>query len=184
MKMCELAYQYPNYYPPQKPPVDVTKIAIAIVIVLVAILGIIALGLNASPRTVTLMQTVSVTSVSVSTITQTSATVVYQAVTNMATTTATVYQPQYNYGGTYPCYGQNCGIYNPNAVTVYGWISRLNQVNSCVNLYTGSDERTIKTFLTNVPTYYAAGRVIVLGVYTQTSPCGGTALSVISISPA
>jgi hypothetical protein len=166
--------------------VDVTKIVIAIVIVVVAVLGIIALGLNVSPRTVTLIQTVTVTSVSVSTTTQTSATIMYQAVTNMATTTATVYQPQYyppyNYERSYPCFGPNC--YNWNTVTVYGWLSRMGQNGGCVNLYTDSNENSIKTFLINVQNYYAAGYVVVVGTYTQSSACGGAALSVISISPA
>lgn len=97
--------------------------------------------------------------------------------------------PPYIQSGIYeahyplPCNDQNCWS-NDHTVTVYGWLSTIGVGSGCVNLYTNQDQRTLQTVLWNVGSNYLPGYVAVTGVFQQMNSCGGTVLSVLSISPA
>ena len=82
----------------------------------------------------------------------------------------------------YPCNGPNCWA-SGNVVTVYGWLPSIGGSTGCVYLYTGQDERTVRYVLVNVGSNYIPGHVAVTGVFQQMNSCGGTVLSVISITP-
>jgi len=83
----------------------------------------------------------------------------------------------------YPCNAQNCWG-NGQTVTVYGWLPPIGDGSGCVNLYTNSGQSNIKAILWNVGNNYLPGYVAVTGVFQQEGSCGGTALNVLSISPA
>jgi hypothetical protein len=89
------------------------------------------------------------------------------------------------YNGNYPqpCTGGSCWG-SGQTVTVYGWLPTVGEGSGCVNLYTGQDQRLIKTILWNVGNNYLPGYVAVTGVYQEMNSCGGRVLFVQSISPA
>ena len=86
--------------------------------------------------------------------------------------------------GNYPpqCNSPYCWA-GANVVTVRGWLPISGESGGCVNLYTDQDQRTIRVILWNVGSNYIPGYVAVTGVFQQMSSCGGTVLSVISITP-
>ena len=87
-------------------------------------------------------------------------------------------------GGGYPsqCNSPYCWT-GGNVVTVYGYLPAVGST-GCVNLFSDRDARTIRYILWNVGSNYIPGYVAVTGTYQQVNSCGGTVLSVISISPA
>jgi hypothetical protein len=90
-------------------------------------------------------------------------------------------------GGSYPsqCNSPYCWIPGGlgNIVTVHGWLPTTGVSTGCVNLFADQDQRTVRYVLWNVGSNYLPGYVAVTGVFQQMSSCGGTVLSVISITP-
>ena len=87
-------------------------------------------------------------------------------------------------GGNYPsqCNSPYCYT-GGNIVTVHGWLPTIGGGPGCVNLYADRDANTVKYILWNVGSNYIPGYVAVTGVFQQMNSCGGTVLSVISITP-
>ena len=82
----------------------------------------------------------------------------------------------------YQCTDQDCWG-NGQTVTVYGWLPAVGDGSGCVNLYTNRGQSNIKAILWNVGNNYVSGYVAVTGVFQQVSSCGGSALSVLAITP-
>ena len=77
------------------------------------------------------------------------------------------------------CWNPSVGV-----VTVTGWLPAIGGGQGCVNLYADQNANTVRYVLWNVGSNYLPGYVAVTGVFQQMNSCGGTVLSVISISPA